>query len=222
MSAAIEDFDFSVNLLSALLWRHNEAENLQSILEQKSDWYKTNQEQFWNDWITNVFNVDTANEFGLSVWALILNVPLSLIVPPNQGPQWGFGPASNGRQNFNNGNFGTSAAGAGLTIEQKRLLIKLRYFKLTTRCTVPELNRRLKQLLGDFGSVYVLDANDMSFTTYVFGFAPNSALQFILENFDVLPRPAAVGVKFIVSTRPAFGFGSFNQNFNNGTFWAEN
>jgi len=151
-----------------------------------------------------------------------LGAPLSLIVPPNAGPQFGFGPASNTRQNFNNGNFGSSQAGVGLTLAQKRILLQLQYYKLISRCTVPEINERVAAILGEFGSVYVLDGNDMEFTTYVFGFQPNSALQFVLENFNVLPRPAAVGIKFIISTRPAFGFGSFNQNFNNGTFWAEN
>jgi hypothetical protein len=224
MSAAISEFDFSVNLLRALLWRNNQADNLQSILQQKSDWYEINHTQFWNDWVTNVFDVRTANEFGLSVWALILGVPLALIVAPNAGPQFGFDvkPVSNGRQNFNNGNFGVSAAGVGLTIDQKRILIQLQYYKLISRCTVPEINAAMKRILGQFGSVYVLDGNNMQFVTYVFGFQPNSALQFVLENFDVLPRPAAVGVKYIVSTRPAFGFGAYNQNFNNGTFWAEN
>lgn len=480
MSATIEEFDFSVNLLKALLWRHNDAANLQSLLESKNSWYEANQTDFWNDWVTNVFNLETANEFGLSVWAQILGIPLSLIVPPNAGPQFGFGvmtynaplqlsypseqpvtsasvtsmrraggwqgdralfatartnlvsaiqnwsvfgtgtaitanagiapdgtttatlltfgsggvvytllnnaasapytysafvksgslssvaigddketpepmavfnlatgtvssvsagataaitsyhggwfrcsitfteqatpptldsfvlwpsgamgtlygwgaqeersavptpyiptttaPATvtdytvsnagaltfavapgapltdniywsgsyttaasaivtavnrtiartytaNGRQNFDNGNFGTAASGIGLNLEQKRILLQLQYYKLISRCTVPEVNERLKAILKQYGSVYVLDGNNMAFTTYVFGFQPNSALQFVLENFNVLPRPAAVGIKYIVSTRPAFGFGAFNQNFNNGTFWAEN
>lgn len=228
MSQAIQEFDFSVNLLNALLWRHDDATNLQSILNQKNEWYLQNETEFWNDWFTDVFNLDTANDFGCSVWALILGVPLNLITPANQGPQFGFGTTSGGtwvnnhRFNFNRGNFGSSSAGAGLTLDQKRILLKLRYYKLISRCTVPEINERVGAILGDQGSVYVLDGNNMQFITYVFGFQPNSALQFILENFDVLPRPAGVGIKYIISTRPAFGFGTFNKNFNNGTFWAEN
>lgn len=220
MSASIEEFDFSVDVLSALLWRNNDAASLQSLLQSKQDWYAQNFEQFWDEWYVNVFNIDTANEFGLSVWALILGIPLTLIVEPNAGPQFGFGPASNGRQNFNRGNFGASQSGVGLTLEQKRLLLKLRYYKLVSRCTVPEINARMKVLFSQYGSVYVLDGNNMEFITYVFGFSPDAALRFVLENFDVLPRPAAVGIKTIVATRPVFGFGEFNQNFNNGTFWA--
>ena len=222
MSASIEEFDFSVNVLQALLWRHNDASHLQALLQSKQDWYANNVTQFWEDWCANVFNLTTANDFGLSVWAQILGVPLTLIIPPNAGPQFGFGPASNGRFNFNNGNFGASQAGVGLTLDQKRVLLRLQYYKLISRCTVPEINENMKAILGQYGNVYVLDGNNMAYTTYVFGFTPNSALQFILENYDVLPRPAAVGVKYIVSTRPAFGFGAFNQNFNNGNFWAQN
>lgn len=363
MSSSIQDFDFSVNILSALIWRNNQAPVLNSLLEAKQAWYAENHTQFWDDWCTNVFNLQTANEFGLSVWAQILGVPLTLIVAPNVGPQWGFdypelltdrpdangswtetggavitagqadpngntqavllnlsasgsksvvmvpvtggvavGPVAlsfqaklvsgtqgtlasdvggvtlgnwpalstsvwttvtltgtltavetafnilsattstcevlvfnpqlkafsvitNTRQNFNQGNFGTSSAGVGLTLAQKRILLQLQYYKLISRCTVPEINARVAAILkqnGEIGSVYVLDSNNMEYITYVFGFTPSSALQFVLENFNVLPRPAAVGVRYIVSTRPAFGFNSYNQNFNNGTFWAEN
>jgi len=220
MSASIQNFDFSVDLLRAILWRQNEASNLLSLLQSKSDWYGTTFEEFWNDWVRDVFDLRTANDFGLSVWAIILGVPLSLITPPNTGPQFGFGPSTNHRKNFNRGNFGSSVAGAGLTTEQKRVLLQLRYYKLESRCTVPEMNTRLKAILGQYGSVYVLDGNDMRYTTYVFGFQPNSALQFVLENFDVLPRPAGVGIRYIVSTRPAFGFGTHNKNFNRGNFLA--
>lgn len=218
MSSAIEAFDYSVNILRSLLWRHNQAVNLTALEQAKQAWYDANVTQFWTDWETDVFDLRTCNDFGCAVWAIILNLPLTLIVPPNAGPQFGFGPSSNGRQNFDNGNFGVSASGVNLTLAQKRIVLQLQYYRLISRCTVPEMNKFLKAILGDQGSVYVLDGNDMSYVTYVFGFTPSSALQFVLENFDVLPRPAAVGVRIVVSTRPVFGFGPYNQNFDNGTF----
>lgn len=218
MSASISEFDFSVDVLSALLWRHDAAPNLLAVLTGKQAWYDGHARDFWNDWVVNVFDLRTANDFGCTVWAKILGLPLALVTPPNAGPQWGFGPASNGRQNFNNGNFGVSAAANTLTLEQKRILLRLQYYRLVSRCTVPEINRFMKNILGDQGAVYVLDGNDMSYVTYVFGFPPGSALTYILQNYDVLPRPSAVGVRYIVSTRPVFGFGPYNENFNNGTF----
>jgi hypothetical protein len=71
----IQQFDFSVNLLQALLWQYNGATNLQGLLEAKYNWYYTNQSQFWNDWIGNVFNLATADDFGLAVWSIILGQP---------------------------------------------------------------------------------------------------------------------------------------------------
>jgi hypothetical protein len=70
-----QSFDFSVNLLQALIWRYNKVERLLALLQSKQDWFDTNQEGFWSDWFNNVFNLDTANEFGCNVWAIILGIP---------------------------------------------------------------------------------------------------------------------------------------------------
>lgn len=361
MTTRIQEFDYSINLLRALLWQDNAAPKTTSLLQQKQAWYDENVSTFWQNWVTDVFDIRTANEFGLAVWAIILGIPTSAILPPTTKLNFGFGlplltqdandargtwTAANGptitagqldpnagtnavkldlstgtgsartvlvptttggipagvttiqfqaklisgtqgtltssiggassaawpaltsawqtvtltvtnptagttafdliapsasaavvgvfglkvcsgssvynhNLNFDRGNFGAASSSVvGLTLEQKRILLRLRYFKLISRCTVPEINRMMKSVLGDQGSVYVLDANDMSFVTYVFGFQPNSALAFVLQNFDVLPRPAAVGVRYIVGSRATFGFGPYFKNFNHGTFGA--
>jgi hypothetical protein len=218
MTTRIQEFDYSINLLRALLWQDNRAPKLKSILQQKQDWYDTNVSTFWEDWVRDVFDIRTANEFGLAVWAIILGIPTSAILPPTNKPNFGFGSFN---KNFNHGNFGSkSSTVVGLTLEQKRILLRLRYFKLISRCTVPEINRGMKSILGDQGTVYVLDANNMQFVTYVFGFQPNSTLQFVLQNFDVLPRPAAVGVRYVVNGNTHWGFGSLRKNFNHGNFGA--
>lgn len=218
MTTRIQQFDFSVDLLRALLWQDNKAARLTSLLKQKQTWYDTNVSTFWEDWVRDVFDIRTANDFGLSVWAIVLGIPLTTILPPTTKANFGFGPHN---LNFDRGNFGSaSQTVVGLTLEQRRILLRLRYFSLITRCTIPEVNAWMKYLLGDQGSVYVLDANDMSYTTYVFGFQPNSALAFVLEQYDVLPRPAGVGVRYIVASRKTFGFGNYFKNFNNGTFGA--
>src|ERR1700733_14966336 len=74
-NADIQQFDFSVNLLQAILWQYNDAINLQALLEAKDSWYFNNQTQFWNHWFNNVFNLATANDFGLAVWSIILGQP---------------------------------------------------------------------------------------------------------------------------------------------------
>ena len=217
MTNTIQEFDYSVNLLKALIWQYNEATNLQSLLQQKQDWYDTNQTQFWTDWYNNVFNLETANEFGCAVWAIILGIPISAIVPPTSPqPTWGFGGFN---QNFTNGNFSnTGSSVVSLTLEQQRLILQLRYYQLTSNGTVPLINAMLKSLFGSQGVAYVLDGLDMT-CEYVFTFQPSSEVLFVLEQFDLLPRPAGVGIRLTILGSPIFGFGQYNENFNNGNYY---
>lgn len=218
--STIQTVNASADILRALLWQHNHAARLESLLQAKQAWYDENQQGFWSDWVRDVFDLRTANDFGLTVWAIILGLPLGAELPPNNGPRWAFGSAGSRRRNFGRGNFGSlSNTLAGLTTEQKRLALRLRYFQLVSRCTVPEINRYLAQVFEDVGSVYVLDAGNMEFATFVFSFVPSSPLEFILRNFDLLPRPAGVGLRFIVSAEGVWGFGPDNENFDNGNFY---
>lgn len=227
--SAVEVLDYHVDVLRALLWQYNKADRLESILTSKQAWYDENQQAFWESWFTDVFDLRTANAFGCQVWARILGLTLSISTGPTPlgKPTFGFGADSgtNTYVNFENGNFGQLGSGtSSLTVEQSRLLLRLRYFQLISRCTVPEINRFMSVVFGDLGTVYVQDANDMSFIVYVFDFSPDSDLQFLLDNFDLLPRPATVGSSYIVLARDTFGFGRDDgtengfQNFENGTF----
>lgn len=213
--STIQQFDFSVNLLRAILWQYNDAERLQSLLTQKSEWYEENQEEFWLSWYRDVFNLITANDFGLSVWGIILGIPLSVGLPSTGArPVWGFGAFN---QNFFKYNFGRDSAGvAGLTTDQKRLVLRLRYFQLVTDGTVPNVNFILNEI---FGMGHVLDGLDMT-ASYVFPVALDSAILFVLQNYDLLPRPAGVQLNILVDPGKAFGFDPFYENFNNGTFGA--
>lgn len=217
----IQAFDSSVNVLKALLWEHDGADKLVKLATLKQEWYEKNHSEFWNNWVRDVFNIDTANQFGLAVWGRILDVKMQVTSAPDVGKAaFGFGAAN---RNFENGNFANKISNTiGLTIDQQRLVIRLRYFKLTARGTVPETNRFLKQIFTDEGQgrVFVSDPYDMSFVTYFFEQAPTSQVQFILDNYDLLPRPAGVGIKYQIQTRPSFGFGSEHLNFENGNFGA--
>lgn len=209
----IERFDFSVDLLKVILWEYNDAIKVQALLEQKQDWYTINQTEFWQNWYKNVFDLRTANDFGLAVWAIILEMPLVAEVGKSEedAPAFGFGE---NYQNFNNGNFlATSSTSVRLTTEQKRLVLRLRYYQLISNGTVPEINAFLISLFGD---AYVLDTYDMSYAIYVINTDVSSEFQFILENYDLLPRPAGVGTRIIYNRDDLFGFGEDYQNFNNG------
>lgn len=216
--------DASANLTDVLLWSDNKAEKLTKYIELKQQWYKDNVISFSEDWRVNVFNIDTANEFGVSVWARILGIELSLNLGTSETkPVIGFKVEGDTQpfENFNNGNF-TSRTGfhVGLTLELARLVVKLRYLKLIARPTVPYINRMLNIAFGK-GNVYVLDDLRMEFVTYVFNREPGQLLRLLVEYFDLLPRPSCVGIRLIVDREGVFGFGEFNDNFEYSNFITE-
>lgn len=210
---SVQQFDFSVDVLRALLWQYEGAEGLQSILRAKADWYETNQAQFWSDWYRDVFNLQTASDLGLRVWGIILGVDLSIDQPSTGArPVFGFG---DNNQNFTNGGFGRDGTGtAALTVEQKRLVLRMRYYQLVSDGSVPFTNYILREV---FGSGYVLDQLDMT-ARYVFPTALPSSVLTVLQEFDLLPRPAGVGVEVLIDPSSAFGFDPVYLNFNHGTF----
>lgn len=216
----IQALDYSVDLLRNLLWQYNEAERLEKLIQLKQDWYDRSQSEFWADWVTDVFDLQTANDFGLSVWAIILDIPLVVTPDPDppDKPIWGFG-SGNTRVNFTNGNFASTSGGFGLTTAQKRLVLRLRYFQLVGRGTIPEINDFMARLFGP-SVVYANDTGGMRLR-YVFSAPPSSALELVLTAYDLLPRPAGVLVDYVVAGEDGdgWGFGRYRQNFNNGNFY---
>ena len=214
----IQAFDFSINVLRALLWRHNNAEDLEALLQNKQDELDRLNNDFWNDWIVDVFDLRTANDFGLSVWSIILNLPLSIESegPATDNSNWGFGEF---RFNFNNGNFTNHLNTITLDTEQARLLLRLRYYNLIIRPTVTQINAVLLELFGDQGNAFVIDGLNMT-QRYIFQFQLDPKIQLYFNRFDILPRPSTVGSDFFILANIAWGFGEFRRNFNNENFRA--
>lgn len=209
----IQLFNFSVDLIKASLWQYDQATNLQGLLNQKAEWYNENQTDFWQNWIRDVFFLDTANDFGLTVWGIILGQPLYVNIPNENRPTWGF---EEFHRNFERGNFSPGSS-QRLRTETARILLKLRYVQLISSGTIPESNRRLAWVFKDYGPVWVNDLYDMTqFVT--FGFPIPSDLLFIFNNFDVLPRPAGVGSDYRVVVGEAWGFDADHENFDHGNF----
>ena len=193
--STIQQIDTNANLLRAILWQYEGADNLRRIVEAEQAWFDGAHVEFWGSWIRDVFNFNTANDFGLAVWSRILDIDLGVDVSASPDePCFGFGQYN---ENFENGNFSRIRGGTvSLTTDQKRLVIRLRYAQLTTRPTAPNINRILSDVFADFGgSAYVTDNQDMTID-YQFNFLIPSSLRFILEKYDLLLRPSTVGYTY--------------------------
>ena len=185
-----------INLKQCLLWQYNNAPALRALILQKQDWYKTHQEDFWNYWYNSVFNLDTADDFGLTVWGEILDFPRQV----------------------------KSADGSlhVLTTEQYRTVLKGQMLKFNMGVTAPEVNRWLSVVFGSQGKAYCLDNLDMTVIPFVFEQSPSDEILWLLANVDFLPRPAGVGYEVRLIGQDIFGFnGSGLQTFNNGVFYKD-
>jgi hypothetical protein len=212
----VQQFDYSAQIDPALLWHYNKAKRLESLVLQKQLWYDINQKLFWEDWYRDVFNLLTANDFGLAVWAIILGLPIFLTIhAEDDGPVFGFGPDDD---NFDNGPFGhKTGVTSKLTREEIRIILRLRYCQLTSRGDIPTTNRQLNMIFGNHNRVYVLDGLDMSITC-VFLFFPSTRLLRAIRDFDLIPRSDGVLINYVLDTGDIFGFGPDNVNFDNGIF----
>lgn len=206
----IQEFDFNLDLLKVIPWYYDSAPNLRTLLEKKQAWYDENHRQFWEEWEKNVFNLRTANDFGLNVWSIILNLPLYTNDDSSRKdfPAFGFKPKG---QNFFNGHFATSGNIVNrLTLEERRQLLLLRLWSLFSDGSMYMINQAINDVFGS--NMYALDGQDMTIT-YVLQRKLSRAMMYLIENSDILPRPSGVKAKALIQPRKAFGFADFGLNF---------
>jgi len=206
----IQQFDFSLDLMKVVKWEYDQAPNLINILNLKQEWYSANHEQFWVAWERDVFNLLTANDFGLNVWSIILELPLYSVsgASPTDYPAFGFADFG---LNFGNSNFATDADTVNrLSVEQKRDLLRMRWWQITSDGSMPSINHALNDVFG--ADVYALDGQDMTITVVYQKVLPNLMMNLLIE-FDLIPRPSGVLINHLVKPRDAFGFANYGLNF---------
>lgn len=199
--------DYSVNVTQSILWQYNQAEKLINLVQDKQNWLDINQSQFWQDWQVNVFNLYTANSFGLSVWSIILNIPFFVRDDLPDEPVFGFNevPEINPWVNYNRGYFADySQSQYILTVEEQRIILKLRYYQLISRGSLTDTNQFLDLIFNDpdglyQGGAWMIDNLDMTIT-YVFNTTPQISPELlgVIEDYDLLPRPASVGISYTI------------------------
>jgi len=190
----IQTFNYDADVEKALLWQYENATELRDLVARQQYWVNENQRDFWQKWFDTVFNLNTADDFGLAVWSIILGLPLFVEIKPDSPHKaiFGFDPYY---KNFNNGVFTSEIqTDITLTIEERRLILKLRYFQMTTRCGLVEVNENLQRIFESKGDVYVIDnyaVGGVDFSIdYYFSYVPSPNFLNVLRIFDILPRPA--------------------------------
>lgn len=172
-----------------------------------------------------VWNVMTAQGFGLDIWGKIVNISRQLNVPGTQ-TNLGFAEGPTG-QPFGQAPFYVGPATSTvftLSDTAYRTLILVKALSNISDCTAQSLNRLLQMLFAGRGRTYVVDTGQMQMR-YVFEFALQPFELAILTQSGAVARPAAVLAQVITVDIPTtFGFaeGGIYEPFGQGVFFNAN
>ena len=177
----------------------------------------------FDDFYNFVWNVETAQGFGLDIWGRIVGVGRALTIPGTQD-YFGFDEASPGSEPF-----GVSPFYNGIPPETEtyfladdayRLLILAKAMANISATTAKALNQILQNIFSESGTCFVRDLGGMKMQ-YVFLFAL-SPLQRAIVDSGVLPTPAGVQYSVLSIPEVCFGFaeaGGQAQPFDQGVFF---
>lgn len=140
-----------------------------------------------------VWNVDTAQGFGLDTWGRIVGV--SRVFPVADVAYFGFEEAGDAL-GFNQGVFWSGNAlttNFALSDDAFRRLILAKAESNICDGSIPSINQLLRNMFPGRGNAYVVDNLNMTMT-YRFDFALSPVDLTIVQNSGVLPAPTGVAV----------------------------
>lgn len=171
---------YEVEISRSLKWMHNKAPAMTSLVLAKERWYDANQKQFWASWLADVFDLRTANDFGMLVWCMILGVPsdqFSFSPPKHQfaygaerenfvwtGARTPEGVPYDPLANDIGGNFSAGRSGSVYDPEEIRRLLQIRYAALISDGSISFVNYMLRWVFND-GQPWDFDAKRYFYVT---------------------------------------------------------
>lgn len=173
-----------------------------------------------NNIYSYVWNVLTAQGFGLDNWGAIVDVNRQ-ILGINLEDTFGF---NQDFQPFNQAPFSDGTNGLALYAlddNTYRTLILIKALTNISATNAPTLNNILSKLFTGRGRCYSIDVGNMQMH-YVFEFALTSLERDIMLFTNVLPHPAGVNVGIYEIPSGFFGFktsSSYYVPFNQGVFY---
>lgn len=208
--------DVGIDLSRCRIWQYDNAPYLNEVMDLFDSFVKENGENFWKKWESNVFNLKTANTFGLEVWGRILGVERTMLSPDN------FGIDNDG--NLRLFNIGTrqwyliwqanpqyrvsldginQVSNIGISDETYRRVLLSRFFTYYMRGTLPEIQTYFELLFPE-SQVQVSSNNDMTYDIIFLNALSNEDFN-VLTLDGIIPEVAGVRANRITISR-TFGF----------------
>jgi hypothetical protein len=145
----------------------------------------------------NIWNINTAQGYGLDVWGRIVGV--TRVVPIPGTITYLVFEESGNADGFNNGIFfsgGGTTNNFILSDSAFRLLILTKALANISDGSIKSLNALLRALFPNRGNCYVTDGLNMTFT-YTFAFKLSPVELSIVQNSGALPKPVGVSVTIV-------------------------
>lgn len=185
----------SPNIQGTVISQYAQSPVLTALISNVAQYF--DQSANWNNFYQYVWNIDTAQNWGLDFWGKVLGVSRYLQIPASAdylGFQGSGGTASGFP--FDVGVFfdgATATQTFALSDDQYRILLYAKAFANICRCCIPVLNQLMRMLFSAYGDAYVIDNGNMSMTWYL-GFTPTGVQLAIVQQSGVLPHPTGVAV----------------------------
>ncbi len=209
-----------LNVEQTIISQYGSAATISQLVQSMNDYIdpRANLDAFYS----MVFDLNTAQGFGLDFWGKVVNVSRQLSVPASD-MYFGFNEGSDyapfGQAPFYSGTTATSVY--SLADDAYRTLILVKALANISDCTAPSLNRLLQNLFASRGRCYVADDGQMQMR-YVFEFPLMAYEVAILTQSNAIPRPAAVSTTITeIAYTDLLGFNEAGdyQTFGNGTLF---
>lgn len=196
----------SFSLNETILRQYVASTNMRTIIEMM--WKAVRGQDFEDAFYDNIWNIETANSHGLDIWGAIVN--LSRVMSySTTNLYFGFNEAEldeitvNDPQPFNTYPFYDPSSVSGGTVvlsdDYYRKAIMMKAMTNITDCTPPKINSMLMYMFSDSGNAWVTHDGPMKMS-YHFDFTPNTTELAIIQNGNILPRPAGCVTSFVFET----------------------
>ena len=216
-------FDEILEQIQAQYRDTNIKELIRGIIEIKRKYIYMSIKSLLNDNLS----ISTAKGIGLDLWGNLLH--LSRYIPSDKGDNYAYfnfnskNFKSNGGLIFYNANRPNYASLDDLYYRQLLLILYQGYF---LNSDIPNLTLFSRESLSTYGNLYIRDSLKMDWQIYVFNSKIPVWLNFMMSNFDILPRPAGVGSTIIERIVRRFGFGAdkpfYKPRYNLFSFYKTN
>ena len=209
-----------LNVESTIVSQYSESATIVQIVKDMDAWIDPSADiQAFYDY---VFNVETAQGFGLDYWGKIVGIGRELKITLSEN-NLGFKEA-NAKATFGEGTFvpsSTQTSVYSLPDDAYRKLIYVKALANISATNASALNQLLQNLFADRGRAYVNDLGGMEMR-YTFEFDLTPVELAIVKNSGAIPRPAGVAVKMInIAPTATFGFaGTGSATFGEGSFFS--